>query len=107
MMKPYHIAIIGLGLMGGSLAYALRGFRGCIRVGADREKRTREDALAFGAVDKVYEAPVDAIREADLCIFCTFPSHIEQALVQYVELFKENAIVTEIAGLKRPVRTAQ
>jgi len=99
----YRIAVIGLGLMGGSLAYALRGFRDCRRVGADIDRRTREGALAAGAVDEAHENTADAIRDADLCIFCTFPSHIEEALVHHAEDFKKNAVVSEIAGLKSAI----
>ena len=46
------IAILGLGLMGGSLAFALRGFKGASIVGADVRGEVEEgfDGLVCGVV---------------------------------------------------------
>ena len=62
-----RIAILGLGLMGGSLGLALkrRGFKGTI-VGYARRPATRAYALAEGIVDEVFDDPAAAVRGADL-----------------------------------------
>jgi len=53
-MRPERIAIIGVGLIGGSLGLALRrkGFDGVIE-GYGRQRSTLELALQIGAVDTI------------------------------------------------------
>src|SRR5258708_33770936 len=52
MPDPERIAIVGLGLIGGSLALALRRARPALRiVGVDVDPRAREQALEARAVD--------------------------------------------------------
>ena len=98
-----RIAIIGLGLMGGSLGLALKGFRGCIRVGATRNEAVLRQALDQGAIDEAAGSAEAAIAQADLTVFCTTPEHILQCLSQYAKLFRPGSVVTEIAGVKQAI----
>ncbi len=65
------IAIMGMGLMGSSLGLALKkhGIDVEIRAYA-RRAETRETALKLGAVDRVFDNPVEAVRGADMVVFC-------------------------------------
>ncbi|NTW36556.1 MAG: prephenate dehydrogenase/arogenate dehydrogenase family protein, partial [Syntrophobacteraceae bacterium] len=65
------VAILGLGLMGGSLGLALKkaGFQGSI-AGYARNPVTREEALRRKAVDRVFDDPCQAVAGADFVIFC-------------------------------------
>jgi prephenate dehydrogenase len=66
-----RIAVIGLGLLGGSVALAARS-RGVARevVGATRSAEARDEAIARGAVDRI--APLEeACRDADLVVLAT------------------------------------
>ena len=69
-LKDCRVAIVGLGLMGGSLGLALRGK--CRSVsGHDRKPATARGALDRGAVDRVLDNPVDLLRDTDLMILAT------------------------------------
>ena len=60
MSGRFQIAVVGFGLMGGSLAYALRGFRDCEITGFDIRREVVAKALAAGAMDRAAQS----IRQA-------------------------------------------
>jgi cyclohexadieny/prephenate dehydrogenase len=65
------IAIIGLGLIGSSIARAARA-QGAVRsiVATARSPRTRKRAVELGLADKVVETNAEAVERADLVIVC-------------------------------------
>ena len=65
------VAILGLGLMGGSLGLALKA-RGGPRIiaGYARRPETRAEALRRQAVDTAHADPAEAVRNADLTVLC-------------------------------------
>lgn len=101
MKKPtFKIAIIGLGIIGGSMAYALHGFNGAKIAGCDIDPETRRKALAAKAVDEVFETPSAAIEDADLVILCVYPELISKIIAENSSSFKVGAVVTDVCGVK-------
>lgn len=98
--KNPTICIIGLGLIGGSMAYALRGFHGARIVGVDVNKASVGAALKAGAIDEAYDDPAQAVREADLVILCVYPHHIHDIVIENAAYFKPGAIVCDVCGTK-------
>ncbi|GHU71156.1 prephenate dehydrogenase [Clostridia bacterium] len=96
-----RIAVLGLGLIGGSLAYALEGFSDARRVGFDPDETTRAQALERGAVDEVVITPEECVRDADLVIYASSPHTIMENMRRTFPLLNDNCIVTEICGVKR------
>ena len=71
-MNTTKVAILGLGLMGGSLGMALRAAQSGIYVtGYARRRETGELALAMGAVDSMAATPEEAVADAEVVIICT------------------------------------
>ena len=66
-----RVALIGLGLIAGSMSLALRraGFEGEI-TGYARTPETRQIARDISLVDRVCETAADAARDADLVVLC-------------------------------------
>lgn len=65
-----NIAVIGLGLIGGSLCKSLKKHTFHHIMGIDRDKETIRKALEQNAIDE--EITVDKLKEANLSIFvCT------------------------------------
>ncbi len=90
------VAVIGLGLMGGSFAKRLKEIGNRV-IGINRTHSVAEEALAMGMVDSISEAD---LKQADVVIFCT-PEKGTLAFIQHkISLLKENAILTDIAGVK-------
>lgn len=97
-----NIAIVGLGLMGGSLAYALRGFRNGKIIGYDLRPDVTARALDSGAIDIAADSAANAVSQAELCLFCADPAGILQSVEECTAAaaFKPNAVVSEICGVK-------
>jgi prephenate dehydrogenase len=95
------LAIIGLGLMGGSLGLAAKARGAAGRVTAyARRAVSREQALAEGVADAVYGSPAQAVAEADLVVLCT-PVLTIPALVRELQTsLAEGAIVTDVGSTK-------
>ena len=103
MEKDFRIAIIGLGLIGGSLAYALKGFKKCVIAGCDIDSETRRLALKNKAVNFVYEKAGDAIENSDVVFFCTYPDSIHKIIEINAHRFKTGAGISAVCGVKSSV----
>lgn len=95
------VGIIGLGLMGGSLAKAISFGTEHTVWGTNRSREAVDKALFVGAIEKELE-PQD-LELCDLVIVSLYP----QASVEYIKAnakkFKKGAIVMDISGVKRYV----
>lgn len=99
MEKP-TICIIGIGLIGGSMALALRGFRDCTIIGVDVNKQSIGAALKAGAIHRAYDNPRDALPDADIVILCVYPHHIHDIVKENAQYFKKGAVVCDVCGTK-------
>lgn len=102
MTTPFQrIAIVGLGLMGGSWGLALgkAGFSGR-RVGCDR-REVLDRALAGGAVDEGHTDLAAAVRDADLVILAAPVGVILDLLSQLKGRVPPRALVTDVGSTKR------
>jgi prephenate dehydrogenase len=97
----HRVAIVGLGLMGGSWGLALKqhGFPGR-RVGCDRLEVLNR-ALAAGAVDEGSADLPTAVRDADLIILATPVGVILDLLPQLKGAVPPRALVTDVGSTKR------
>ncbi len=98
--SDFKIGIVGLGIIGGSMAYALHGFRNAVIYGCDINPDTRKKALERGAVDFVSENAKDAIEGADIVILCTYPELIVKIIKENKSFFKSGALITDVCGVK-------
>jgi prephenate dehydrogenase len=97
-----RIAIIGLGLIGGSIGLALkkRNWREAQVVGYVRSQTTGQIALSIGAVDR-FELRLDkAVRDADLAIIATPVLTIKDIFTQIAPHLRPDCIVTDTASTK-------
>ncbi len=98
------IALIGFGLIGGSIARAAReqGLAGQI-VTTARSARTRARVLELGIVDSVLETNAEAVADADLVILC-IPVGACGAVAQEIAAhLKPGAIVSDVGSVKGAV----
>lgn len=97
-----NIAIVGLGVVGGSFAKAIRKhFSPLTKVlGIDIDVNTIEAALEQGLIDYGETTNESIIQQADLVIIALYPNAVVQFMQEHSQLFKEGAIVTEATGIK-------
>ncbi len=98
------VALIGIGLIGSSLCHVMRreGLAGTI-TGHARSAATRDKALEIGLVDYVYEAPGDAVNEADLVILCVPVGVCGEVVAAIRDQLKPGVIVTDVGSVKETV----
>ena len=95
-----QITIIGLGLIGGSMAKALHGFQGAQIVGVDHDPVTLQKALDAGAIHAAMTNASEAVSQADLVILCVAPHQILSIMEECKDQFKQGAVVTDVCGTK-------
>lgn len=95
------VAIVGLGLMGGSLGRALRRAGGYRVLALDRDEETMLKGALLGAYDDAL-TPENA-GSADIFVLALTPSQMPGVLEKFAPLLAEGALVTDTAGVKRPV----
>ena len=93
------VAVIGLGLLGGSLGLAL-GRCGVKRIGWARRAETRETAAGIGAVDTAYPDPERALAEADSVVLALPIPVIIEFLPLCAKFCRPGAVVTDIGSIK-------
>lgn len=100
-MKKF--VIVGLGLIGGSMALAMKGFQDFQIVGVDVSQPTLRFAREHGVGDVVTEDAAQAIDGADVVMLCLHPQGILDFLEQYKDRFKPGCLVTDVCGIKSAV----
>ena len=95
-----RIAVLGLGLLGGSVARAARQ-RGAARtvVGATRRRSALESALADGVIDAA-APPATAVRDAELVVLATPVSAMADTLREVAAGLSVGAVVTDVGSVK-------
>jgi len=100
------IAIMGLGLMGSSLGLALkkRGVDVEIRAYA-RRAETRDAVLKVDAADAVFDDPIEAVRGADMVVFCVPILTIPELAKACLSGLSPEAILTDVGSTKAELAT--
>lgn len=94
------IAIIGLGLIGGSIARRLRGFHNCKIAAYNRTAETLLLAKQDGAIDEGFSDPGEAMDNADLIILCLYPQLNVDMVRNNLSHIKKGAVLTDVSGVK-------
>jgi cyclohexadieny/prephenate dehydrogenase len=99
-----RVALIGFGLIGGSIARAAReqGLAGEI-VSTARSANTRARVRELGIVDRVLETNADAAKDADLVILCIPVGACGAVAQEIASHLKPGAIVSDVGSVKGAV----
>ncbi|MBW3534475.1 MAG: prephenate dehydrogenase/arogenate dehydrogenase family protein [Gemmatimonadetes bacterium] len=101
---PASVAIVGLGVMGGSLARALRALPDPPRVlGASPDARDLEAARGAGVLDRASSDPDDVVGDAALVVYAAPLEATLGLLGRHHATWRPGAAVTDVASLKAPV----
>lgn len=102
-IKDMNILIVGLGLMGGSYAMALK--KQGIKVNAiTKDQDSIDYAVENGIIDKG-STEIDAcmIGEADLVVFALYPKVFKYWIEENQHYLKSGCIITDVTGVKTSV----
>ncbi len=93
------IAIVGLGLMGGSYAIGLTK-KGYTVYGIDQNPGAIEYALNQKMIVQGSTDPSELLKLADVVVLAIYPQAILQFLRTYQEIWQNHQIITDICGVK-------
>ena len=101
------VAIVGVGLIGGSFALALKraGVVATV-VGVDRNAQALERAAALGVIDTAADSVSDAAKGADLVIIAVPVRAIGPVLHDVALAMEPGAVVTDVGSTKEDVTAA-
>ncbi len=95
------IAIVGLGLIGGSLAKAIKKNTHHTCYAIDINKQTILSAVSQEAIDG--EITPAELSCCDLTIVCLYPQATVKFITENVQFFKKNSIVIDSCGIKQAI----
>jgi prephenate dehydrogenase len=98
------VAIIGVGLIGGSIGMALRSRRIAAHVvGVGRDQRSLDEAARNGAIDRGTTDFDSGVSEADLVIVCTPVNRIAEDVCRAALAAPADVLITDVGSSKRQI----
>ena len=97
------IGIVGLGLIGGSLAKTAKLHTDATVLGVDLSRQAMEQATLLSAIDS--ELTEERVGECDVILVALYPQAINDWITAHAESFKSGAWVIDCGGVKGAVCT--
>lgn len=92
------VLVVGLGLIGGSIAKSLKKHSDSFILGCDNDSATLQDALKCKVIDFVWSEGEPC--SADLTVLCMTPSAVVDFLKKNAKFLKDDSVVTDVCGIK-------
>ena len=99
---PGRVAIYGVGLIGGSLALALRQRKVWVSA-CDADPATVTYAMQHGVVDAISTDPAAALQDAELVVLCVPPAAVPGLLGTLAPLLGAEQVLSDTGSIKREV----
>lgn len=97
-----NIAILGIGLVGGSLALAAKRRLGARVIGFDPDPEIRSKALELGVIDDAADSVAAAVAADGAIVFCAAPVAALPDLVEAaLEASTDQTVITDVGSTKR------
>ena len=104
MTRFERVAVIGVGLIGGSFALALKKANACgTVVGVGRNAANLQVALQRGAIDEIAHSATDAARDADLVLVAVPVLQMFSVFSAIAGVIRKDAVVTDAGSTKQDV----
>jgi cyclohexadieny/prephenate dehydrogenase len=100
------VAVIGLGLLGGSVALAARAHPGVRVVGYDADPAVRARAAEIGLADTIADTPAQAVAGAQLVVFCVPVGAMGAAAAAVAPHLPADCVISDVGSSKASVLKA-
>ena len=101
-MKKTTVAVVGLGLMGGSLGQALRRTSAYRVIGIGRKAATLREAKRLGAAD-IVSSNIEDVRAASIIVLAMPVAAIVPTFKHIIPYLKPGTLVTDVGSVKGPL----
>ena len=99
-----RIVIMGIGLIGGSLARALKRNKSVGTIIAyDLNEEALQKAYELGVADEIYTDPIKAVENADVIILATPITAMGKIVKEIIPYLKEDAVMSDVGSTKGSV----
>jgi prephenate dehydrogenase len=105
MSPPRTVAVIGLGMIGGSVARGLAA-KGVTVIGHDKNAGYLDAAVAEGIVSQRLSPELDDIDQADIAVISVYGDSATRVLEQIARHARNIGLVTDVGSTKRPIVAA-
>ena len=95
------ILIVGLGVIGGGYAMALKEAGYSEVYGIDTNEETLKKAKEMKIIKEGFTREDEIISEMDLIVLAIYPNLVKNFIVKNKNKFKENALITDVTGIKQ------
>jgi prephenate dehydrogenase len=95
------IAVIGLGIIGGSFCKAIKKHTDHTVIGINRTHSVAEQAKNDGSIDII--GTVESLGEADIIFLCMYPQACVDFIKENGKFIKKGALVTDSSGIKSAI----
>ncbi|AZI36371.1 putative prephenate dehydrogenase [Caenibius tardaugens NBRC 16725] len=101
------VAIIGLGLLGGSIGLATaRYLPGVVTTGYDADPAVRARAAELGLAGTICASAADAVTDADLVILCVPVGAMGDAAIEIAGALRPGCVISDVGSSKQSVLAA-
>lgn len=100
-MRIMKIVIVGLGVVGGGYAMALKEAGYTEVYGIDNNIETLRKAKSLGIIKEGYIDEKEIIKIADLIVLAVYPNLVKDFIINNKRNFKDDAIITDVTGIKQ------
>ena len=101
------MAVFGVGLIGGSLALALRKANACERIiGFDLDPTQLQRAIELNVIDEFCLDPIDAVKDADMVLLAVPVGAMESVMSQIAGHLAPTVVITDAGSSKASVVAA-
>ena len=97
------VGVVGLGLIGGSVAKAIRAYTGCTLYGCDTDGATLSRAVADGTLTGVLTP--EGLKDCDLVVVALYPQAAVDYVRRYQDRFRQGGLVMDTGGVKAVICT--
>lgn len=99
-IKDLNITIVGLGLMGGSFAKALKPLKPKNVWAIDIDGDALGEGVKLSIIDRGYLNPKQPLQDSDIVIICLYPTLVKPFIEANKDNFKKGSIITDVTGVK-------
>ncbi|OPJ57399.1 prephenate dehydrogenase [Clostridium oryzae] len=100
-LSGFKITVVGLGLIGGSMAKALKKLNPDKLWAFDKDASVLNNAKANNTIDDGFKDNDEVLAASDIVLIALYPKDTAEFIISKMNCFKQNAIITDACGLKQ------
>ncbi len=102
-IEDLTVTIVGLGVIGAAFAQSFREI-GIKRIyGIDIDEETLKKAEGKNIINKGFVETKEPLEKSDFVVITLYPNLMKSFFVNNIDNFKENAIITDVVGIKEKI----